>query len=83
MKFFNIIAMAIGVFGASDLCPDNTNTPLCCSSGLHVFAVDCETPEPYPADIEEFMDTCAEVGLSARCCLTVADDVGIDCQGPL
>ncbi|PHH65630.1 hypothetical protein CDD81_1716 [Ophiocordyceps australis] len=83
MKFYIVLALAIGVIGASDLCPDIFNTPLCCTGGIDAIELDCENPSTTPADRDDFNAICAETGLSARCCLTLVGDNGIACEDPL
>ncbi|CBY01988.1 hypothetical protein IAQ61_006581 [Plenodomus lingam] len=48
----------------------SSGTPVCCATDvLQLANLDCAPPAITPTAINEFIDTCAEGGQQAKCCL--------------
>ncbi|OAL01183.1 hypothetical protein IQ06DRAFT_347244 [Phaeosphaeriaceae sp. SRC1lsM3a] len=74
MLYTTILAFAVAAFAAPleerqvGLC--SSGNPVCCATDvLNLANLDCAPPAVTPTSINAFIDTCAEGGQQAKCCL--------------
>jgi len=74
MLYTTVLAFAVAAFAAPleerqvGLC--SSGNPVCCATDvLNLANLDCAPPTITPANVNAFIDGCAEQGQQAKCCL--------------